>query len=68
MYSPQDKINQIVKIEEALIIVDQCVENSGVTVKDARLIIEAWEILKAELKKSENGRKAVSKLPQASVH
>ena len=56
------------KIDEALIIIDQCVENSGVTVKDARIIIEAWGILKAELKKSENGRKAVSKLPQASVH
>jgi len=37
---------------EAIDIINQCVNNVQVTVKDAKLIIEAWEQLKTKL----NGR------------
>ena len=33
----------------------------------AKNIYDAWDRIRAELKKQKNGKKAVSKLPQASV-
>ena len=37
-------------IKEAQNIIQQCVDNTAVTVKDAEKIIEAWKLLQSKIK------------------
>ncbi len=36
-------------LDEAINIMQQCVDNTSTTVKDAKLILEAWEKVKGEI-------------------
>ena len=36
-------------LDEAMDIIQQCIDNTNTTVKDARIIDEAWQKIKAEM-------------------
>lgn len=39
------------KLNEAVEIIQQVVDNTGVKIKDGQVIIEAWKLIQAELLK-----------------